>query len=232
MKVVLLAHTPDPERLVAAAARLCYAEALPEEVLAGMTPEEIRSFLARLVAMDHLSPFEHASFTFAVSGVSRALTHELVRHRIASYSQRSQRYVNEEGFSFVTPPSIAADPAAGRIFAETMATLRHAYAELLSLGIPREDARFVLPNACTTQIVVTMNARSLRNFFALRCCGRAQWEIRELAWRMLEIVRQVAPGLFVDAGPPCEATGRCNQGKMSCGRLARKKGEGNRRCDG
>lgn len=232
MKVVLLTHTPDPERLVAAAARLCYAEALPEEVLAEMPPEEIRSFLARLVAMDHLSPFEHASFTFAVSGVSRALTHELVRHRIASYSQRSQRYVNEEGFSFVTPPSIAADQAASRIFAETMATLRQAYAELLGLGIPREDARFVLPNACATQIVVTMNARSLRNFFALRCCGRAQWEIRELAWRMLEIVRQVAPGLFVDAGPPCEATGRCNQGKMSCGRLERKKGESDRRCDG
>ena len=230
MKVVLLAHTPDPERLVAAAARLCYAEALPEEVLAGMTPEEIRSFLARLVAMEHLSPFEHASFTFAVSGVSRALTHELVRHRIASYSQRSQRYVNEEGFSFVTPPSIAAQAEAGRIFAEAMAALRRAYAELLALGIPREDARFVLPNACTSQLMVTMNARSLRNFFSLRCCGRAQWEIRELAWRMLELVRGVAPGLFAGAGPPCEITGRCNQGRMSCGRLERKESGGTGSC--
>ncbi|NLG85057.1 MAG: FAD-dependent thymidylate synthase [Firmicutes bacterium] len=231
MKVVLLSHTPEPERLVAAAARVCYAEALPEEVLAGMTPEEIRSFLARLLAMDHLSPFEHASFTFAVSGVSRALTHELVRHRIASYSQRSQRYVKEEGFSFVTPPSIAAHPEASRIFAATMDVLRRTYAELLRLGIPREDARFVLPNACVTQIIVTMNARSLRNFFALRCCGRAQWEIRELAWRMLELVRRVAPGLFIDAGPPCEATGRCNQGKLSCGRVERKKREGEKCAD-
>ena len=223
MNVVLLTHTPDPERVVAAAARLCYADALPEEIMGSLSPEEIRAFLARLVEMDHLSPFEHASFTFAVSGVSRALTHELVRHRIASYSQRSQRYVKEEGFSFVTPPSVAADPEASRIFTATMAGLRQAYGELLRLGIPKEDARFVLPNACTTQIIVTMNARSLRHFFTLRCCGRAQWEIRELAWRMLALVREVAPGLFINAGPPCEATGRCNQGKMGCGRAEEKR---------
>lgn len=219
MKVNLVSFTPEPERLVAATARLCYADAPSEDLLASMTAEQIQALLGRLIQQGHLSPFEHASFSFAVSGVSRALTHELVRHRIASYTQRSQRWLNETGFAYVTPPRISANAEAERIFTEAMAALRRDYARLLALGIPREDARFVLPNACTSQIMVTMNARSLRNFFSLRCCTRAQWEIRRLANEMLSLVRQVAPGLFLKAGPPCETDGICREGKLGCGRL-------------
>lgn len=218
MKVSLVGYTPEPERLVAAAARLCHADAPPEELLARMDPDEIRAFLEKLTRLGHLSVFEHASFTFAVSGVSRALTHELVRHRIASYTQRSQRYLNETGFRYVTPPTIAAHPEGAAIFDEAMSHLERGYARLLALGIPREDARFVLPNACASQLVVTMNARSLRNFFALRCCSRAQWEIRALAREMLAKVREVAPGLFLQAGPPCESAGFCREGALGCGR--------------
>ena len=220
MKVSLVSHTPDPERLVAAAARLCYADAPPEELLAAMTPDQIRSLLGRLIRQGHFSPFEHASFSFAIAGVSRALTHELVRHRIASYTQRSQRWLNEAGFAYVTPPRVAANDEAARIFSAAMASLQRDYALLMELGIPREDARFVLPNACASQIVVTMNARGLRNFFSLRCCARAQWEIRGLAREMLDQVRQVAPGLFLLAGPPCETEGVCREGEMGCGKLS------------
>lgn len=218
MRVSLLCHTPEPERLVAAAARLCYADSPPEDLLARMSEEEVRAFLGRLTRMGHLSPFEHASFTFAVSGVSRALTHELVRHRIASYSQRSQRWLNESGFSYITPPSIAGNQAACEIFTAALDEIQSAYAKLLALGIPKEDARFLLPNACQSQIVITMNARGLHNFFALRCCARAQWEIRTLARRMLDLAREVAPGLFLLAGAPCETTGLCNQGDLGCGK--------------
>lgn len=221
MRVALLNHTPAAERVVAAAARLCYAEMPPEDLMESMTDEEVRAFLGRLIRMEHFSPFEHASFTFAVSDVSRALTHELVRHRIASYSQRSQRWLNESGFAFVTPPSIAANPEAGAIFAAAISALQRDYAKLLALGIPKEDARFLLPNACASRIVVTMNARSLHNFFSLRCCMRAQWEIRDLARQMLALVREIAPGLFLPAGPPCEVRGYCTQGERGCGQKKR-----------
>ena len=186
-----------------------------------MTVDQIRSLLGRLIHQGHFSPFEHASFSFAVSGVSRALTHELVRHRIASYTQRSQRWLKETGFAYVTPPRVAANPEAERIYTAAMASLQRDYARLLELGIPREDARFVLPNACTSQIMVTMNARSLRNFFSLRCCARAQWEIRGLAREMLTQVRQVAPELFLMAGPPCETDGICREGELGCGKLGK-----------
>ncbi len=221
MQVSLVTHTPDAERLVAAAARLCYADAPPAELMDAMTPEEIRAFLSRLIGMGHLSMFEHASFTFAVSGVSRSLTHELVRHRIASYSQRSQRYISESGFEAVTPPTIAAVPEAAAIYARAVGSLRQDYQDLLALGIPKEDARFLLPNACASQIVVTMNARSLRHFFALRCCQRAQWEIRALAREMQARAKEAAPGLFLRSGPPCETEGVCREGKLSCGKIKR-----------
>lgn len=219
MHVSIISQTPEAERLVAAASRLCYAKAPPDELLSAMTLEEVREYLARLSTMEHFSPFEHAVFTFAVTGVSRALTHELVRHRIASYTQRSQRYLNESGFGFVTPPKIADHPEAAEVFARAIAGLQESYARLLALGIPREDARFLLPNACQSQIMVTMNARGLRNFFALRCCNRAQWEIRVLAGRMLELSREAAPGLFAHAGPACETDGFCRQSNMGCGRF-------------
>ena len=179
--------------------------------------DTVDSLLDRIAEMGHLSTFEHASFTFAIEGVSRALTHQLVRHRIASYSQQSQRYVSEEAFEYIMPPSIASSPEAAALFNELMGQIREAYTTLNSL-VPKEDARYVLPNACETKIVCTFNARSLLNFFSHRCCNRAQWEIRELAYKMLDQVRKVAPGLFAQAGPPCEAQGVCPEGEMSCGK--------------
>jgi thymidylate synthase (FAD) len=216
MKVTLIKHTPEPEQTVAAAARLCYSPDQVEELLEQMTPKRIQKLLNTLVEQQHFSPFEHASFTFGISGVSRSLSHQLVRHRIASYSQQSQRYVAFVAVPLVVPPSISSDPAALEVFEQAMQTVRHAYRQLLD-KVPAEDARYVLPNACQTNLVVTMNARSLYNFFHLRCCNRAQWEIRELAWRMLALVRQVAPTLFKSAGPGCWGEGGCQEGAMSCG---------------
>lgn len=216
MRVELIAYTPEPELTVALAARNCYSACGVEELKEGLGREEALSLISRLLAAGHLSPFEHASFTFAIEGVSRALSHQLVRHRIASYSQKSQRYVSEEGFSYVVPPSVAADPRAAVIFQEAMERAREAYRELSRI-VPREDARYVLPNATETKIVCTMNARALLNFFRLRLCRRAQWEIRELALRMRDLVRGVAPALFALAGPPCETEGICWEGEFSCG---------------
>lgn len=223
MDVQLLAWTGEPEQTVAAAARLCYSSASASELARRMTPERQASFIEKLVEMGHQSPLEHASFTFAIEGVSRALSHQLVRHRIASYSQKSQRYVEEGGFSYIIPPSVAASPGARRLFVEQMAHIREAYQRLREI-VPKEDARYVLPNACETRLVVTMNARSLLHFFRVRCCRRAQWEIRHLAEKMLREVRRVSPLLFKNAGPPCETEGLCPEGELSCGRLEKKDG--------
>ena len=195
MRVDLISWTPEPDRTVAAAARLCYSQTHAAELKEKMSQDTVDSLLDRIAEMGHLSTFEHASFTFAIEGVSRALTHQLVRHRIASYSQQSQRYVSEEAFEYIMPPSIASSPEAAALFNELMGQIREAYTTLNSL-VPKEDARYVLPNACETKIVCTFNARSLLNFFSHRCCNRAQWEIRELAYKMLDQVREVAPGLF------------------------------------
>ena len=173
--------------------------------------------LSRIVGMGHLSVVEHATFTFSVSGVSRALTHQLVRHRIASFSQQSQRYVSMKEPSFVMPHTVQDDPDALKVFEDTMAEIWAAYGKLESMGIPAEDARYLLPNGCTTNITITMNARELLHFFSLRCCNRAQWEIREMADRMLELCREVSPVIFRDAGPPC-VRGPCPEGKLSCGK--------------
>lgn len=219
MQVELISHTPEPERLVAAAARLCYSPRGAGRLLAAMSREEVDKLLRLLISRGHDSPLEHITFTFAIEGVSRVLTHQLVRHRIASYSQKSQRYVNEDGFEFIIPPSIAAVPAALARYQECMKVLQRAYHELQEI-IPREDARYLLPNACETKLVCTFNARSLFNFFRLRCCRRAQWEIRELALKMREEVRKVAPLIFSYAGPTCETEGVCYEGSASCGQSA------------
>ncbi|WP_338824372.1 Flavin-dependent thymidylate synthase [Moorella humiferrea] len=219
MQVELISHTPEPERLVAAAARLCYSPRGAGRLLAAMSREEVDKLLRLLISRGHDSPLEHITFTFAIEGVSRVLTHQLVRHRMASYSQKSQRYVNEDGFEFIIPPSIAAVPAALARYQECMKVLQRAYHELQEL-VPREDARYLLPNACETKLVCTFNARSLFNFFRLRCCRRAQWEIRELALKMREEVRKVAPLIFSYAGPSCETEGVCYEGSASCGRAA------------
>lgn len=168
--------------------------------------------------MGHESPIEHVSFTFGIEGVSRVLTHQLVRHRLASYSQKSQRYVDEDAFEFITPHSISKDSIASGLFDAQMKTIQEAYNALVALGIPKEDARYVLPNACETKIIVTMNARTLHNFFKQRLCNRAQWEIREMASKMKEEIIKVSPLLFGKAGAACESTGVCNQGKYSCGK--------------
>lgn len=225
MKVELLNWTPDPEDTVAAAARLCYSDAGIVQLAERMQGERSRDLVKRLMEMGHLSPMEHASFTFGIEGVSRALTHQLVRHRIASYSQKSQRYVLEDAFDYVVPPSIHKDPQAAGKYSEIMATLRQGYAELAAM-VDKEDARYVLPNACHTSIIVTMNCRSLLNYFEHRCCQRAQWEIRTLAWRMLVLVRATAPTLFARAGARCDIDGTCPEGDMSCGRWQRMKNNG------
>ncbi|MBQ7936584.1 MAG: FAD-dependent thymidylate synthase [Clostridia bacterium] len=229
LKVRLLTYTPDGEKIVASAAKLCYARADIDTVLEGLTPEKTKEFLEMLTNLGHASPIEHISFTFGIENVSRALLAQITRHRLASFSVQSQRYVAEDGFDFVLPPAIEANAEAKALYLETMDELSARYTkltELLMEGTPGttadkkkaiEDARFVLPNGCTTKMMVTMNARSLLNFFNLRCCNRAQWEIRELATQMLMLVREVCPTIFRYAGPPCVA-GKCPEGKMTCGK--------------
>ena len=218
--VILLEHTPDPERIVAAAARLCYSSSSATDLLERLTPERTQSFVSHLMSMGHESPIEHISFTFAIDGVSRACSHQLVRHRIASYSQQSQRYVNMQQFDYILPPEIAADEKAAAVFEAQMRASQEAYDKLIELGMQQEDACYLLPNACETKLVMTMNARSLHNFFALRICMRAQWEIRALATQMLELVKPVAPSIFAKAGPSCISEGVCHEGDLSCGRLS------------
>ncbi len=241
MQVKLLAYTPDPEKTVACAAKLCYAAADIDTVYEGLTEEKTASFLEMLQSIGHESPIEHASFTFGIQGVSRSLLAQITRHRIASFSVQSQRYVKEDGFQFVVPPEIEKIPEAKEEFLRAMEEDQRHYerltqllqekhkAELMAAGEPEksaqrkaekraiEDARFVLPNACATKMIMTMNARSLLNFFSNRCCNRAQWEIRELATQMLKEVKAVAPHLFEKAGPPC-LRGACPEGKMTCGK--------------
>ncbi len=246
MRVELIAHTPDPERVVAAAAKLCYSQSSASEIMENLTDEKTESFLEMLASMGHDSPTEHVSFTFAIEGVSRSLLAQITRHRIASYSVKSQRYVSEDMFEYITPPEIEADEGAREIFKRSMERANEDYNRLTDILFEKhfkamteagtdekkaktaakkkaiEDARFVLPNACETKMVMTMNVRSLRNFFAHRCCERAQWEIRALADAMLEEVKKVAPHLFAKSGPPC-VYGSCPEGKMSCGKAAEKR---------
>ncbi|MCC6109213.1 MAG: FAD-dependent thymidylate synthase [Denitrobacterium sp.] len=218
MHIELLYHTPDPERAIATAARLCYAPVGAVELMETMDAKRMYSVLDTVLAGGHFSTLEHASYTFAIEGVSRTLTHQLVRHRLASYEQQSQRYVKyKNGIEAIEPPSIAGNPEASARFSELMAAVQDAYAAFLEMGIPAEDARYVLPNATETKLVMTMNARELRHFFDIRCCNRAQWEIREMAWKMLELVRPTAPYVFAEAGPGC-VRGRCPEGKMACGK--------------
>ncbi|MBP2655073.1 MAG: Thymidylate synthase thyX [Firmicutes bacterium] len=220
MIVKLICHTPDPDRMAATAARLCYSPVGAEELVEKLSDAQIVKLLDRIVDSGHLSTVEHVNFTFAVEGVSRVLTHQLVRHRIASYSQQSQRYVKEHDFEYIVPPTIAANRPAAAKFAALMENIRDTYDDLVALGVHQEDARYCLANATETKVVVTMNARALHNFFELRCCTRAQWEIRCLAEKMLAEVRKVAPYLFKKAGPTCVTANHCSEGDLSCGRLA------------
>ena len=217
MKVTLLACTQNADAICAAAGNSCYSESSSADILGNIDSEKV---LSRIVGMGHHSVIEHAVFTFSVEGVSRALTHQLVRHRVASFSQQSQRYVSLDSASYVKPHTVEADPGASKVFDETMEAIWEAYRRLEEMGIPPEDARYLLPNGCTTNITITMNARELLHFFSLRCCNRAQWEIREMADRMLEICMEQSPVIFRDAGPPC-IRGPCPEGKKSCGKPRR-----------
>ena len=285
LKVKLVSHTINPEEVVASAAKLCYSPVGIEEIVERLDGESVEKFIAKLASINHLSPFEHASFTFAVEGVSRTLTHQLVRHRLASYSQQSQRYVKEDSFDFIIPPAIKDNKKARQTFIKHMEDSQKAYDNIVrELMIDKifdtdkyykwyekitefestkdnkdwnvkeiyknllntnnvekvdeylnlfkkeftkeynafekeaiEDARYVFPNAVETKIVLTMNARSLMHFFKLRCCNRAQWEIRALADEMLSQVIKVAPAIFSNSGAPC-TFGKCPEGSMSCGK--------------
>lgn len=243
MLVQLIAHTSDPEKTVAAAAKLCYSDAHIETLLDGLTPEKTAEFLQKLSDVGHASPIEHASFTFGIEGVSRTFLAQMTRHRIASFSVQSQRYVRLEDFRYVIPPEIEAIPEAKAQFIDAMNADARKYLDLvqaleeahtqrlMAQGLSEkaarakaskqanEDARFVLPNACETKMVVTMNCRSLLNFFNLRCCNRAQWEIRAVADEMLRQVLPMAPHIFAAAGPRC-LTGPCPEGRMCCGEQA------------
>ena len=220
MKVTLLSHTKDIEPLIAAAARTCYSKDTTEQIFKTMAddPEKNAGFIQRLRNMGHESPLEHVSFTFGIDGISRALSHQLVRHRLASFSQQSQRYVNGKHFHYVVPHTIEKNPNLADAYHKYLDNAKDMYEALVSNGVPAEDARYILPNATTTNIVVTMNVRELLHFFSVRCCARAQWEIRELAWQMLTVCKQVSPILFNHAGAFCDEHGYCKEGDMSCGR--------------
>jgi thymidylate synthase (FAD) len=218
MHVELLIHTPDPEQVVAAAARLCYSNASIDELMEKSRVDR-QEFLEKILSLGHHSVMEHVSFSFGIEGISRACSHQLVRHRLASYSQQSQRYVShKKRFSAVTPASILAQPDLNQRYQQLLNEIHQFYGEMLDADIPAEDARFLLPNAAMTKIIVTMNGRELRHFFALRCCRRAQWEIQEMAKQMLRLVKPVAPTLFAKAGPGC-LSGPCPEGKMTCGHI-------------
>lgn len=217
MKVTLLAHTPEPEKLIAAAAKLCYSDKADIETLMNNLENNgsIERYISKLFGSGHMSPFEHANFTFAVEGISRATSHQLVRHRIASYTQRSQRYCSEDNFEYSTPQM---NDEAKNVYDKFMECSRNTYKQLINLGAKKEDARMVLPNAADTRIIFTMNVRSLFHFFGVRCCTRAQKQIREMANEMLRLCMDVSPVIFRYAGPSCVQLEYCPEGNMSCGK--------------
>lgn len=227
LKVKLLQHTPSPLETIALAARLCYSDS-DIDSLYDKSKGSAEDFVKRLMSLGHLSPIEHASYTFGIEGVSRALLAQITRHRIASFSVQSQRYVKQGkgGLNYIIPPKVKELGEEER-FIEQMNTLSEWYSEWIDKGLAAEDARFILPNAAETRMILTMNARELLHFFSLRCCNRAQWEIRKLAWAMLALVRQTTPVLFDNAGASCIGS-ICTEGAMSCKKLREMKELSNR----
>ena len=220
MKIKILAHTPNPERVIALAGKLCYSPVGIDELNDKISDEQVEKFITKLSDMGHMSPFEHASFTFAIEGISRNCSHQIVRHRLASFSQQSQRYVRMKG-EYVVPPYIYWHEELLLEFNHALEDADKAYNKLVE-GLMRygrtekeaiEDARDILPRACTTKMEVTMNVRELLHFFKQRCCKRAQWEIREVAKEMLKQCKEVSPILFKNAGAPCST---CTEGELKC----------------
>ncbi len=244
MKVNIIAHTPEPEKVISMAAKLCYSPVGVDEIEKNLTDESVDKFINMLMSMGHESPLEHVSFTFAVEGISRACSHQLVRHRIASYSQQSQRYVKLDQFEYIIPKEIEKIDEAKKVFIDAMKKDQEDYDKLVDILFNKhykklvqqgkdekkakkdaekkaiEDARYVFPNACETKIVFTMNVRSLYNFIEHRTCERAQWEIRDLATQILKKLREISPVLFNNKGPKC-IKGPCPEGKMTCGEIIR-----------
>ncbi len=217
LNVELIEYTQNPLSVIYSAARQCYSSEFAGEIFKNKTdPDKQERFVEKIIGLGHLSPLEHVKFTFAIEGVSRALTHQLVRHRIASYSQQSQRYVKENNFKYIVPPSIEKDEKLKKEFKDIMSKIQKAYNKILE-ATSSQDARFVLPQAAETKIVVTMNARELLHFFEERCCTRAQWEIRKLAYEMLLICKKELSVVFSMTGPKCLKRGYCPEGKFSCG---------------
>ena len=220
MKIKILAHTPNPERVIALAGKLCYSSVGIDELNDKISDEQVEKFITKLSDMGHMSPFEHASFTFAIEGISRNCSHQIVRHRLASFSQQSQRYVKMKG-EYVVPPYIYWHEELLLEFNHALEDADKAYNKLVE-GLMRygrtekeaiEDARYILPSACTTKMEVTMNVRELLHFFKQRCCKRAQWEIREVAKEMLKQCKEISPILFKNAGAPCST---CTEGELKC----------------
>ena len=230
LKVALIRHTLSPEETVALGARLCYSRATIDDLTQRVSAKDQTTFVQKIMGMGHESVLEHASFTFGVEGVSRVLLAQLTRHRIASFSVQSQRYVSyEDGFGYIMPPKIAAlGDEAQEEYHRQMKQMHEwycAWQEKLGTGEgSNEDARFVLPGACETRLMMTMNVRELRHFFGLRMCSRAQWEIRAMATEMHRLCMEVAPALFADAGPGC-LRGACPEGAKSCGKAGEIKRE-------
>lgn len=220
MNVKLIAHTPEPEKLIAAAAKVCYSSSPVDKIMENLTDEAVEKFLTKLVDAGHESPCEHASFTFMIDGVSRAMLAQITRHRLASFSVRSQRYVDESKFNYTISPTLSHNISGlEKVMANIATEYQSIKSILMSKGFTKEQAneqaRAILPNACTTSLVMTMNARELMHFFNKRCCMRAQDEIRSVANEMLSQCREVAPVLFKNAGAPC-VSGECPEKEMGC----------------
>ena len=219
MKVRLINYTKDPEKIVAQSARLCYSALSIEDLEESLTDESVIKLIKKIIKLGHYSVLEHATFTFAIEEISRVTSHQLVRHRLASFSQQSQRYVkiNRKGFHFIIPKSIEKNKRLAKVYIEAIRKLDEIYQLLLDSNIEAEDARYILPQAVTTKIIITANARELLHIFKLRCCNRAQWEIREVVMAMLKEVKSIAPTIFENAGPPC-ILAPCPEGGWSCGK--------------
>lgn len=216
MQVSLISYTPNAELTIAAAARVSSSITTATDFLVKLTPKQVGDLLGRLISAGHLSPFEHASFTFAISGISRVTTHQLVRHRLATYTQQSQRYVSLKKLNYVTPATISANPSMKTKYQEIVQAAHQLYCQMLEAGIPAEDARYVLPQAIETQLVMTMNARELMHVCSLRLCLRAQWEILQLFERIKQEVERVAPFIGAELKPKCYRLGYCDE-LESCG---------------
>lgn len=190
LAVELIAVTPDPEKVIEQAGRTCYLS------FDRIDDDSQSTFIRRLITMGHESPLEHAYATFRVRNCSRAMTHQLVRHRLMAISQQSQRYVDEEEFAYVVPEDLPAEFVED--FHRDMRTIQRMYQKWRDRGVRKEDARFVLPNACVSEIVVSANFREWRHVFSLRLSAKAQWEIRKACGLMLAILRERAPACFGD----------------------------------